>query len=267
MADDTSNYGGYKVDIDLYEKGRPKYTKESVEYLLKQLGALGKDNDKALTILELGAGTGMFTKAMAEALEGFPKIRIIASDPQPYMYEVLKKKVPGIETMQFLAEKIPFPDESIDIVIAAQCFHYFANTKSLAEIHRVLVPRGTFGMIWNSRNQGVDWVIKTQEIIEPYSRRDNNPNNLDNKWMEVIESSQLFEELQKNTTHGFFQEGNADDMITVIMCISSVNKCSDDEKKDVKSKVMDILENHPDLKGLTRFKLPYVTPIYWCTKL
>ncbi|XP_031552157.1 uncharacterized methyltransferase-like C25B8.10 [Actinia tenebrosa] len=265
MADDTKD-GGFKVDIDLYEKGRPKYTKESVEYLLKQVGVLGKDNDSALTILELGAGTGMFTKVLVEALKGFPKIRIIASDPQLLMLEKLKKNIPGIEAMQFLAEKIPFPDESIDIVIAAQCFHWFANAQSVAEIHRVLVPRGTFGMIWNSRNQGVDWVVKTQKIIAPYLRRDNNPNNLDNTWMEPIKSSQLFGELQGNNDLCLDHEGSADNIINTIMCISSITKCTDEEKKDIKSKILDVLTNHPDLKGLTKFKLPYIVPIYWCTK-
>ena len=34
------------------------------------------------------------------------------------------------------------PNSTVHAVIAAQSFHWFANDKSISEIHRVLVPGG-----------------------------------------------------------------------------------------------------------------------------
>ena len=36
----------------------------------------------------------------------------------------------------------------MDVVIAAQSFHWFTNRAALEEFHRVLTPGGSFGMVW-----------------------------------------------------------------------------------------------------------------------
>ncbi|XP_028517751.1 uncharacterized protein LOC110248318 [Exaiptasia diaphana] len=53
---------------DDYHFIRPIYTVESVEYLLKEVGALSSGRN-AITILELGCGTGLFTKTATGVLE------------------------------------------------------------------------------------------------------------------------------------------------------------------------------------------------------
>jgi len=265
---DVNDEGDFKTDINLYEKGRPDYSKESIHYLLQKLGVLEESDSKPLTILEIGAGTGKFTRVLVDVLESRSNVRIIASDSQASMCEKFKKIIPNVEIMHFKAENIKLPDASVDVVIVAQAFHWFANPQSVAEIHRVLVPSGSFGMIWNSRNyREVDWVAKLQAIIEPYFQRDNNPNNLDNSWQIPIKDSGLFSPLEGNEDLRIYQEGSADDIVTAVMCLSSISKSSDDEKKEVEKQIRDLLANHPDLKGKVVYHLPYIVPIYWCKKL
>lgn len=265
---DANGEGDFRTDINLYEKGRPEYSRESVEYLLEKLGVLDNDSSKPLTILEIGTGTGKFTRVLMDVLKPRSNVRIIPSDAQASMCEKFKKIVPNVEISHFKAEDIKLPDASVDVVIIAQSFHWFANAKAVSEIHRVLVPKGTFGMIWNSRNYGeVDWVAKLQAIIEPYCQRDNTPNNLDNTWKAPINDSKLFTPLEGNEDLRLYHEGSADDMLDTVMCISSITKSTDEEKKDVEGHVRDILANHPDLKGKEIYHLPYIIPIYWCTKL
>ncbi len=43
------------------------------------------------------------------------------------------------------------PDESIDLIVAAQAFHWFDPDKTRAEFHRVLKPGGHIVLIWNER--------------------------------------------------------------------------------------------------------------------
>ncbi|XP_001628882.2 uncharacterized methyltransferase-like C25B8.10 [Nematostella vectensis] len=258
-----------KWDVNLYEKGRPRYTRESVEYLLKQLGVFDRDHAKPMTILELGAGTGLFTRGILKTLDDhyITNTRVIASDPLESMCDLFKQLLPEVKMLHCVAEKIDLADESVDVVISAQAFHYFANNQALAEIHRVLVPRGRFGVIWNSRDFSVPWVCEIQAVIDPYFKSANTPNNLDNKWKRLLESSSLFGTLHGSDDHLHnSQEGTEDDIVCAIMCMSAISQCSERERKNIEARIRRILNDNPELKGLTHYKLPYITPLYWCEK-
>jgi ubiquinone/menaquinone biosynthesis C-methylase UbiE len=56
-----------------------------------------------------------------------------------------------------MAEAIPIPDNSVDAVVRAQSFYWFANATALTEIHHVLKPGGQLGLIWNIRDASVGW--------------------------------------------------------------------------------------------------------------
>lgn len=97
----------YKTDLALYEKGRPEYSKESVEFLLNRVGVLPSDNKEPTKLLEIAAGTGKFTRAMVEVLTAKKaKVEIIASDVQREMCDMFRHFVPGIEMLQFPAENM-----------------------------------------------------------------------------------------------------------------------------------------------------------------
>ena len=57
----------------------------------------------------------------------------------------------------------------MDAVVCAQAFHWFSNTQSLAEIRRVLKPGGSLGLVWNVRDEQVEWVKALNEIINSYT--------------------------------------------------------------------------------------------------
>lgn len=93
-----------------YEHVRSEYAVEAVEFLLQKLGL--KDNDapnrtgnRPFTILELGCGTGKFTRVMVKVLTG-KKVKVFASEPLQSMCEQFKLMVPETEIIQCAAEKI-----------------------------------------------------------------------------------------------------------------------------------------------------------------
>lgn len=130
----------------LYDQHRPAYSATVVQYLLEQLRVADK---KHATIVDLAAGTGKFTEALAARHEDF---RIIAVEPHEQMRQVLEsKKLKGVTVVDGISDNMPIlQDGSVDAVTVAQSFHWFANMESLREIHRVLQPHGALGLIWNA---------------------------------------------------------------------------------------------------------------------
>ena len=96
-----------------YENVRANYSREAVEFFLSKLGVNWDNHDKAaenqtdhpFTILEVGCGTGKFTRVMLEALKD-KNVRVIASEPLQSMCEQLKLMVPDTEIIQCPAENI-----------------------------------------------------------------------------------------------------------------------------------------------------------------
>ena len=105
MAD--SGLREFTTDLSLFEKGRPDYSKESVEFLLSRVGALPSDCKGSTKLLEIAAGTGKFTRAMAEVLRAKKaNVEVIASDSLEKMCDMFRCLVPGIEVLHFPAENI-----------------------------------------------------------------------------------------------------------------------------------------------------------------
>ena len=57
------------------------------------------------------------------------------------------------------------PDRSVDVVVAAQCFHWFDLDRALPEIARVLKPGGRLALVWNLRDERIPWVRRLGRII------------------------------------------------------------------------------------------------------
>ncbi len=134
---------------DLYNKIRPPYPLEAVRWLL---------GDRPKRVLDLGAGAGIFSRALASAGH-----EVIAIEPDPLMRRLVGE---GITAIDGTAEEIPFPDASVDAVVAAQSYHWFNAHFAHAEIARVLADDGIFGPIWNIRDESVDWVAIMSKIAE-----------------------------------------------------------------------------------------------------
>ena len=66
---------------------------------------------------------------------------------------------------------VGLPDGIIDVVIASQSFHWFANTEALKEIHRVLVRDGLLGIVWAIPDYTVPWWQKFGNSLHPCSKK------------------------------------------------------------------------------------------------
>lgn len=136
---------------DVYERSRPSYPAEAVDWLLPS---------NARTVLDLGAGTGKLTRELvARGLE------TIAVDPSPKMLAQLTSISPQVRALEGTGESIPLPDASVDAVIAAQAWHWMDPDAAALEVARVLTPGGRLGLVWNVRDDREPWIARLGEII------------------------------------------------------------------------------------------------------
>jgi ubiquinone/menaquinone biosynthesis C-methylase UbiE len=102
------------------------------------------------TIVDYGAGTGLYTIAMAEAV---PDGRVIAVEALPPLAEMLRAKVnPGLgDRLQLVetdANTVPASDGIADRVVMVDVLHHlYDQPAALAEVIRLLRPGGLFVVV------------------------------------------------------------------------------------------------------------------------
>ena len=127
------------------------------------------------SVLEIAAGTGVVTRALASALP--ENVSIVATDLNEAMLEHAQSVGTSrpVEWRQADAAALPFPDETFDAVICQFGVMFFPDkAKAFAEAHRVLRPGGVFLFdVWDriEENQFVNTVTTALEPIFPRSRR------------------------------------------------------------------------------------------------
>lgn len=96
------------------------------------------------TIVDIGAGTGLFSKEFAQLS---PKSNILALDISPIMIDWMNENVcpnfPTIRTMLMEESKTPLEDNSVDVVIMINLHHELHDElEMLNECYRILRPGG-----------------------------------------------------------------------------------------------------------------------------
>jgi ubiquinone/menaquinone biosynthesis C-methylase UbiE len=107
---------------------------------LPAISALVKEVVRNKKVLDLGCGTGIFTKKIHE-WEG----KVIGIDFSEAMINIAKDESPLIEFYILDAERTNFPDNEFDIVTNSLMIHYFDDLNNLfREINRILKQNGLF---------------------------------------------------------------------------------------------------------------------------
>jgi len=89
-------------------------------------------------VLELGCGTGLFTRKVHAATGA----SIIATDLSEELLQEARKKFPEGDFRVADAMNLDFPDNSFDVVFGSSIIHHLDMDKSLQEIFRVLNKGG-----------------------------------------------------------------------------------------------------------------------------
>lgn len=224
----------FGAEAAAYERGRPSYPPEAIDWLLPT---------DVRDVLDLGAGTGKLTTRLVER-----GLDVVAVDPIPEMLELLSSSLPDTPALLGTAEEIPLPDDSVDAVLVAQAWHWFDPQRAVAEVARVLRPGGRLGLVWNTRDERMGWVKELGRIIghedDPFTNR--------------VTLSEPFTDVQRHQvewTSYLTPQALIDLVASRSYCITSPEKV----RVQTLDQVRELLATHPVLANATGLALPYVT--------
>lgn len=240
---------GFDREADAYERGRPDYPGDAVEHLRRELGV-----DAGAPLLELGAGTGKFTRALLAW-----NARLLAVEPTRGMRVVFRRATPGVELVDATAECLPVRSASMRAVVAAQAFHWFREPETLDEIARVLAPGGALGLVWNLRDESVPWVAALGRTIESYAR--GIPRTRDGAWREAVARAPAFGPLAAQSFRHTQRVGVAG-VVDRVLSISAIGCLDDATKARVALEVRALLDREPATHGRATVEIPYRTDVF-----
>jgi len=142
-----------------YAAFRPSYPPAAVDAALAGLG-----DPHALTIADIGAGTGISSRLFAER-----GAHVIAIEPNGPMREAAEPH-DRIEWRDGTATKTGLPDASVDAAVACQAFHWFANAEAMNELRRIARRRA--GVLQYERDERDAFTRAYGDVVRSYATDD-----------------------------------------------------------------------------------------------
>lgn len=222
-----------------YDAARPSYPADAVAWLVP---------DDAAVVVDVGAGTGKFTRLLAR-----PGRTVIAVEPSEAMRTALRATLPGIQVLAGSGERMPLPGDSADALTFAQAWHWVDVPEATREAARVLRSGGVLGLVWNLRDERVEWVRELGTAMradgDHYRGVDDDPvvgepfdvaGRSYIEWVQPTTRARILDMVRSRSYFALLPPG---------------------ERAQTLAAVEDVLERHPESAGES-IPLPWVTAAY-----
>lgn len=177
---------------DIYDNARPSVPATACDILIDYLG---KQPD---TIVDLGCGTGLSTVIWKDKANS-----IIGIEPSGDMLSTAKsKEKDNVLFIKAFSDDTTLPDNTADIVVCSQSFHWMDPHSTLTEINRILKRNGVFATIdydwppvcnWKAEKEYTEFHAKVSNIECEQDSIKNSFNRWDkNKHLSNIKNSGYF---------------------------------------------------------------------------
>jgi ubiquinone/menaquinone biosynthesis C-methylase UbiE len=144
--------------VDAYARYRPHYPKEILPFLRKNIGLT-----PAMPVADIGSGTGISAELFLK--NGNTVYCVEPNGPMRKKAEERFQGLPGFISVDGRAEKTGIADRSVDVIIAAQAFHWFDQSKARKEFLRVGRIGAWTVVTWNDRRLGSPFELAYEELL------------------------------------------------------------------------------------------------------
>lgn len=240
---------GFEAAAEAYDRARPEYPEEAMDLLARALPlAPGR------LLLDLGAGTGKLSRLAAAR-----GATVVAIEPAEAMIR-RAAGAPGVLPVRAVAEALPVRAHVADAACAASAFHWFDGRRALGEIHRALRRHGRLALVWNHRDDAVDWVGRLSAIVN--RREGGAPRYRTGAWRAAFDGARdLFrplEEARFRHVHPLAPAG----VVERIASVSFIAALPPGSRDEVLEEVWALLRSHPETAGREELGLAYLTDVF-----
>lgn len=130
--------------VENYVKYRPHYPKRIIDYLKTEIGFAENE-----IVADIGSGTGILTELFIKNNN-----KVYAIEPNAAMRlkaEELFENDSNFISVNATAEQTSLKENSIDLIVAGQAFHWFNSEKTKREFIRIAKQEAHAALIWNDR--------------------------------------------------------------------------------------------------------------------
>lgn len=245
---------GFRAAATRFEHGRPGYSAVAVGHLVEVLQITARS-----TVVDLGAGTGKLTRELTPT-----GARIIAVEPLSEMVHELLAAVPEVSVLGAVAEALPLMTSSVDVLVAAQSWHWFDGTRALLEADRVLVPGGRLGLVWSAYDASIPWLAELASIRAGRAIP-GAPDHRSGAWRAPFEADPRWRPLRQRNFRRIWT-ASPEAVVDNVLSTSFLAVLPEEKQATVKDEVRRLLERHPCTRGRSHVRLPLLTQVYSTSK-
>ncbi|MDB5319987.1 MAG: methylase involved in ubiquinone/menaquinone biosynthesis [Phycisphaerales bacterium] len=159
-ADSTQRFSDR---VEHYVRSRPNYPTAFYEFLEKDLQL-----PSPMAVADIGSGTGISARPLLE--RGHIVHAIEPNQPMREAAEKLLSHHPKFHSINGTAESTGLSNCSVDLVLAAQAFHWFDRAKARLEFERILKPSGYVVLVWNERRtDSTPFLREYEQLLQNYA--------------------------------------------------------------------------------------------------
>ncbi|KAF8881196.1 S-adenosyl-L-methionine-dependent methyltransferase [Infundibulicybe gibba] len=252
---------------ELYDRARPSYQSFVFSHIAEAHIAEGVKKS-SLNVVEIGAGTGIFTRALLAHPDWAMAIRELkAVEPSAGMRRVFSETVTDerVSIQEGTFDTTGVETGWADFIFIAQAFHWCPDYNlASAEFARILKPDGALVCVWNLADRTRSpWVADLQALIEQHEK--GTPQFRHGLWRQTFDTPlyRQFFQPPEEKVWPYVLPTTAEDVVERVCSASFISILPDDEKARVKEDVLAICRRREDKVWVNEsegiFEYPYET--------
>ena len=153
----------FSKTVDNYVRYRPDYPAAIVLFLLEKL-----DLNESSVVADIGAGTGKSSLPFLE--NGNPVLAVEPNEAMRLAAENLLNHFTNFTSVNGSAEATNLAENSADLILAGQAFHWFDIPKARKEFLRIARPNAGLCLLWNKRaDTASDFMQAYNDFLNTYA--------------------------------------------------------------------------------------------------